>query len=85
MKTFATTLIATLLLASFVAPESAYARRDKPRKKHATHQKYSRNADGYGPGTQFQYDINKLPFGSQLWWQQMERMYGGGGAGGGGR
>ena len=74
MKTLAATLIATSIVAGFAVPENAHARRDKPRKKHLTHQRYhaprNADADGYGLTTQVQYDINKLPFGSRLWWEQ---------------
>jgi hypothetical protein len=86
MKPFITTLIATSILAGLAAPESAYARRDKPRKKHVIKQRYvprNAEADNWGQTTQVQYDINKLPFGSKLWWEQYLRTSGGGQGGGG--
>jgi hypothetical protein len=88
MRTLVTTLIAASVLVTFVAPEGAYARRDKSRKKHVTYQKrYAPRAavsDGSGQTTQVQYDLNTLPFGSKLWWEQYLRTSGGAGGGGDG-
>ena len=84
MKTLVTTLIATSILAGFAVADGAYARRDKPRKKYVAYAPKNADANGYGAATQAQYDINKLPFGSQIWWEQFLRTSGGSGDGGGG-
>jgi hypothetical protein len=91
MKIVATALITTSLLAGLAGADSASAR-DKQRKKHVAHKRAyvspaNADSDGYGPNRQVSYDINTLPFGSKLWWEQYLRTSGGsqgGGDGGGG-
>ena len=39
---------------------------------------------GFIPNGDIEYDLRKVPFGSDLWWQQSERERGGGNGGGGG-
>ena len=90
MKTMVTTFIAVSVLAATVVPENANAR-DKHRKRYvAPKRAYTPPAnadnDGYGPNRQVSYDINTLPFGSKLWWEQYLRTSGGAsGADGGGQ
>jgi hypothetical protein len=87
MRAFITSLVATSILAGVVAPVSA-ANRHKHKKKHVRYQAYvaknAANDYGFIPNGQIEYDLRKIPFGSQLWWQQSERERGGGDGGGGG-
>jgi len=89
MKSCVTTLIATSIFACVVVPASANAYAQKHHKKHVRYHyvpKYSRNPYGSSvTDPQVEYDSKKVPFGTQLWWQQFERERGGGsGADGGG-
>jgi hypothetical protein len=95
MKAFVATLVATSILSGFAFTDTADARTNKARKKYAAHKRYyaprNTEADSWSQNTtQVQYDLNKLPFGSKLWWEQYLRTSGGGqggdgGSGGGGR
>src|SRR5262249_28223593 len=92
MKRYVTTLIATSIIACVVVPASANAYSHKHHKKHIQYHyvpKHSPNPYGSVQDPQVEYDSKKVPFGTQLWWQQFERERGGSSGGdsegGGGR
>jgi len=87
MKSCATTLIATSMMACVVVPATANAYSHKHHKKQVRYHyvpKYSPKHYGSVPDPQVEYDSKKVPFGTQLWWQQFERERGGSSSGSGG-
>jgi hypothetical protein len=92
MKSRASALIAISIIACAIVPASATAYLHKHHKKHVGYHAYvptySPSRYGFVPDRQVEYDSKKVPFGTQLWWQQFERERGGsnssGGSGAGG-
>jgi transketolase C-terminal domain/subunit len=74
MKSLALALIATLAFTAFAVPADA-----APLKKYRYYVQdddydyYYVRRDRRRPPRQIEYDANKLPYGSRIWWEQMER------------
>lgn len=70
MRRIVATLFGASLLAGLIAPVSAgaYERqhdiRKRTKKSYAVRPRVERRIE---------YDVNKLPFGSRIWWEQMVR------------
>lgn len=87
MRAILWTLVAAALLAGLSSPVDAESRQKKKQVRHHAYAAKNAAADyGSNPSRQPEYDLNKIPFGSRLWWEQSERERGGstGGGGGGG-
>jgi hypothetical protein len=83
MKTFFAMLVTTAMLAGLSAPADAASRHKKKKQKQVRYHTYvPKNPTNHD---QPEYNLSKVPFGTQLWWQQFERERGGsvGGDGGG--
>jgi hypothetical protein len=69
-------VVAALSLLAGIAGEAAAATYAKKHKRHAKHpaaaQEYSA-ARSTRPDAYVERDANKLPFGSAIWWDQMQR------------
>jgi hypothetical protein len=72
MKTFFAMLVTTAMLAGLSAPADAASRHKK--KKQVRYRTYAPKIPANHD--QPEYTLSKVPFGSQLWWQQFERERG---------
>jgi hypothetical protein len=75
VKTVIATLIATSVFVGLIVPVSAVSskngQKDYQNRAKSRNQRYIPKTRP--PNNYYQHDSNTLPFGSQIWWEQLER------------